>query len=80
MQLTADRLDSERLSGFADGQTDICDCRVAFATENPSDIHLGFGVLVLWYTLTPRFLEIEMEPRQLVGRRCHIPLNWNPKT
>ena len=38
----ADRLDSERLRGFdfrwtdrqTDRQTDICDCRVAFATEN----------------------------------------------
>ena len=37
-----DRLDSERLRGFfdrrtdvqTDGQTDICDSRVAFATEN----------------------------------------------
>ena len=33
----ADRLDSERLRGFCDGlmdvQTDICDSRVAFATE-----------------------------------------------
>ena len=33
----ADRLDSERLRGFdfrlTDRQTDICDCRVAFATE-----------------------------------------------
>ena len=35
--IMADRLDSERLRGFdfrrTDGQTDICDCRVAFATE-----------------------------------------------
>ena len=34
----ADRLDSERLRGFdfrrTDRRTDICDCRVAFATEN----------------------------------------------
>ena len=33
-----DRSDSERLRGFCDGlmdrQTDICDSRVAFATEN----------------------------------------------
>ena len=37
-----DRLDSERLRGFCDrrtdvqtdGQTDICDSRVAFVTEN----------------------------------------------
>ena len=37
----ADRLDSERLRGFdfrltdrlTDGQTDICNCRVAFTTE-----------------------------------------------
>ena len=37
----ADRLDSERLRGFrdglTDGQTDICDSRVAFATENIED-------------------------------------------
>ena len=31
----ADRLDSEGLRGLIpDGQTDINDCRVAFATEN----------------------------------------------
>ena len=38
--LIADRLYSERLRGFDNGQTgrqmDICDCRVAFATENPN--------------------------------------------
>ena len=41
----ADRLDFERLRGFCDGwtdgqtdwQTDICDSRVAFATENLRD-------------------------------------------
>ena len=37
--MMADRLDSERLRGFVtdrqtDGHTDICDSRVAFATEN----------------------------------------------
>ena len=30
----ADRHDSERLWGFCDGQFDICDSRVDFATEN----------------------------------------------
>ena len=29
----ADRHDSERLRGFSDGQMDICNSRVAFATE-----------------------------------------------
>ena len=42
--IMADRLDSERLRGFdfrkTDRQTDICDCRVAFATENTT----GSGV------------------------------------
>ena len=36
--IMADRHDSERLRGFdfrwTDRRTDICDCRVAFATEN----------------------------------------------
>ena len=31
--LIVDRSNSERLSGFCDGQTDICNCRVAFMTE-----------------------------------------------
>ena len=39
----ADRLDSERLRGFdfrrTDRRTDICDCRVAFATENEYLLH-----------------------------------------
>ena len=34
MQVMADRHDSERLRGFSDGQMDICNSRVAFATQN----------------------------------------------
>ena len=45
-------IDSERLGGFGDRltnkRTDICECRVAFATENDETygiFHMGPGVL-----------------------------------
>ena len=42
----ADRLESDRLRGFCDrqkdGQTDICDSRVAFATENQDVLNFDF--------------------------------------
>ena len=43
ISIMADRLDFERLRGFdfrrTDRRTDICDCRVAFATENEYLLH-----------------------------------------
>ena len=36
--LIVDRSNSDRLRGFCDRQMDICDCRVAFATENDNQI------------------------------------------
>ena len=51
----ADRSNSERLRGFCDrwtdGQTDICDSRLAFATENcvEFDDNLTGQLYVYWW-------------------------------
>ena len=47
-------IDSEMLGGFCDrltdGRTDICDCRVAFATENESEsMAENFGLFLAAY-------------------------------
>ena len=44
-----DRFNSERLRGFCDRQTDICNSRVAFATENWAnfDIILSKSVKII---------------------------------
>ena len=63
----ADRLDSERLRGFdfrrtdrqtgrqTDRWTDICDCRVAFATEKLKHKNVVCSSLhITWVPQTPR--------------------------
>ena len=46
--------DFKSLKGFADGRTDICDCRVAFATENLKSLQWWWEVGTIDSTLVLR--------------------------
>ena len=81
--------DFKLLRGFGDGRTngrtDICDCRVAFATENSPQIMKYFeqhwNVGKHWQNICPNTLEnIDLGHRQshsLLGGLAHI---GNPLT
>ena len=61
----ADRSNIERLRGFDNGQMDICDSRVAFATENDFK-----SILVKWLK------HIENECFSI----AHISVKWSEHT